>query len=75
MIEKTKTKTKSPETKSHQDSLLWRRFLSYRNQFVDLQSKSLDWFLHDRHFRHEELSTDTPYDFINKFAYILRDVY
>ena len=30
-------------------------FLSYRNQTIDLQSKSVDWFLYDRNLRHEEL--------------------
>ena len=28
----------------------WRRSLSYRNQSIDLQSKSMDWFLNDRDF-------------------------
>ena len=27
-------------------TLSWRRPLSYRNQSIDLQSKSMDWFLH-----------------------------
>ena len=26
-------------------TLLWRRSLSYRNQFIDLLWKSIDWFL------------------------------
>ena len=29
-----------------------RRSLSYRNQFIDLQSKSVDCFLYDRDLRH-----------------------
>ena len=32
---------------------LWRRLLSYRNQSIDLQSKSKDWFLYDDGLRHE----------------------
>ena len=36
-------------------SLSWRRFLSYRNQSVDLQSKSLNWLLYDRDSRHEKV--------------------
>ena len=28
-------------------TLSWRRPLSYRNQSIDLQSKSMDWFLYD----------------------------
>ena len=29
--------------------------LSYRNQSNELQSKSMDWFLHDRDLRHERV--------------------
>ena len=29
--------------------------LSYRNQSIDLQSKSKDWFLYDNGFRHERV--------------------
>ena len=36
-------------------TLSWRRPLSYRNQSIDLQSKSLDWFLYDNGFRHERV--------------------
>ena len=32
-----------------------RRFLSYRNKSIDLQSKSMDWFLYDRNLRHERV--------------------
>ena len=34
--------------------LLWRS-LSYRNQSIDLQSRSMDWFLYDRELRHERV--------------------
>ena len=37
-------------------TLLWRRSLSYRNQSIDLQSKSMDWFLYDSYLRHEKLN-------------------
>ena len=30
-------------------------FLSYRNQFIDLLCKSVDWFLYDRGLRHERV--------------------
>ena len=30
-----------------------RRSLSYKNQSIDLQSKSVDWFLYGRDLRHE----------------------
>ena len=35
--------------------LSWRRLLSYRNQSIDLQSKSMDWFLYDNGLRHERV--------------------
>ena len=31
----------------------WRRPLLYRNQSIDLGSKSMDWFLYDNGLRHE----------------------
>ena len=33
----------------------WRIPLSCRNQSIDLQSKSMDWFLHDNGLRHERV--------------------
>ena len=36
--------------------LLWRRSLSYTKQSIDSQSKSMDWFLYDRDFRHERVN-------------------
>ena len=36
--------------------LLWRRSLSYRKQSIDSKSKSMDWFLYDRDFRHERVN-------------------
>ena len=36
-------------------TLSWRRPLSYRNQSIDLQSKSMDCFLYDRGLRHERV--------------------
>ena len=32
------------------------RSLSYRNQFIDFQSKSMDWFLYDNGLRHERVN-------------------
>ena len=37
-------------------TLSWRRPLSYRNQSIDLQSKSMDWFLYDTDLRHERVN-------------------
>ena len=36
-------------------TLSWRRPLSYRNQSIDLQSKSMDWFLYGNGLRHERV--------------------
>ena len=36
-------------------TLSWRKPLSYRNQFIDLQSKSMNWFLYDNGLRHERV--------------------
>ena len=34
-------------------TLSWRRSLSYRNRSIDLQIKSMDWFLYDRNLCRE----------------------
>ena len=36
-------------------TLSWRMSLSYTNQSIDLQSKSMGWFLYDRDLRHERV--------------------
>ena len=36
-------------------TLKWRRSLSYRNQSIDLQSRSKDWFLYDNSLRHKRV--------------------
>ena len=36
-------------------TLSWRRPIQYRNQSIDLQSKSVDWFLYDIGLRHERV--------------------
>ena len=36
-------------------TLSWRGPLLYRNQSIDLQSKSMDWFLYDNDLRHERV--------------------
>ena len=38
-------------------TLSWRKSLSYRNQSIYLQSKSMDWFLYDNGLRHERVLT------------------
>ena len=42
-------------------TLSWWRPLSYRNQFTDFQSKSMDWFLYDNGLRHVELKTTSGF--------------
>ena len=37
-------------------TLSWRRSLSYRNQSIDLHSKSMDRYLNNRHLGHERVS-------------------
>ena len=37
-------------------TLSWPRLLSYRNQSIDLRSKSMDWFLYDNGLRHERVN-------------------
>ena len=37
-------------------TLSWRRSLSYRNQSIDLQSKSVNWFLYLRGLHHERVN-------------------
>ena len=39
-------------------TLSWRRPLPYRNQSIDLHSKSVDWFLYDNGLRHERVKKD-----------------
>ena len=51
---------KSPENLrfSNNVTLSWWRSLSYRNQSIDFQSKSLNCFLYSRALRHEKLKGD-----------------
>ena len=51
-------------------TLSWRRSLSYRNQSIDLQSKSMDWVLYDRDLRHERVNKPLMFH----FSLILSDV-
>ena len=37
-------------------TLSWRRPLSYRNQFIDLLRKLIDWFVYDNGHRHERVN-------------------
>ena len=48
-------------------TLSWRRPLSYRNQFIDLQSKSMDWFLYDNGLSHERVNSNLIFCSIKSF--------
>ena len=50
--------SKTHETSTHEEVLTfsYQRSLSYRNQSIDLPSKSMDWFLYDRDLRHERVN-------------------
>ena len=39
-------------------TLSWRRSLSYRNQSIDLRSKSMEWFLYDNGLCHERVNLE-----------------
>ena len=71
------------DTISHLLTLSWRRPLSYRNHPIDLQSKSMDWFLYDNGLRHERVNykTSTRLKYLiyitgeKKFWFFLKDQY
>ena len=48
-------------------TLSCRRPLSYRTQFIDLQSKSIDWFVYDKGLRHERVNINDFIFFPNYF--------
>ena len=47
-------------------TLSWQRPLSYRNESIDLQSKSMDWFLCDNGLRHERVKWSSEKKMIQK---------
>ena len=49
--------------------LSWRRSLSYRNEFINLLCKSMDWFLYDRDLRHERANTPLHVDPKHSYFY------
>ena len=57
-------------------TLSWQRPLSYRNQSIDLQSKSMDWFLYDNGLHHERVkshfSTFVRFSLFNCSLYVVR---
>ena len=50
-------------------TLSWQRSVSYRNQFIDLQSKSIDWFLYDKGIRHERVNLKLCIRIINRYLH------
>ena len=51
-------------------TLLQRRFLLYRNQSIELQSKSIDWFLYERGLRNERVTSSTTTRGIPTILYV-----
>ena len=54
-------------------TLSWRRPLSYRNQSIDLRSKSVDWFLYDNGLRHERVNVFDVVKFYFVFSAVSTD--
>ena len=54
-IKKKKLMLLVPQSSVCNLTLSWRMPLSYRNQSIDLRSKSMDWFLYDNGLRHERV--------------------
>ena len=54
-------------------TLSWRRSLSYRNQSIDLLSKSMGWFLYDNGLRHERVKGNKN-QFIHEFNVMLHKI-
>ena len=54
-------------------TLSWLRSLSYRNQSIDLHSKSMDGFLCDRDLRHERINgllvSHSAFPFMRSFQF------
>ena len=51
-------------------TLSWRRPLSYINQSIDLQSKSMNWFLYDNGLRHERIKKKLSSCLANKWLWV-----
>ena len=51
-------------------TLSWRRPLSYRNRSIDLQSKSIDWFICDNSLRHERINVCKGLSFYYKLQIV-----
>ena len=59
-------------------TLPWQVSLSYRNQSINLQNKSVDWFVDDRILRHEKVNAQSRneiwafkviYDYMNYYRF------
>ena len=48
-------------------TLSWRRPLSYRNQSIDLRSKSMDWFLYDNVLDHKRVKVKLTWHHFSNF--------
>ena len=59
----------------HYLTLSWRRSLSYRNQSIDLQSKSMDWILYNRVLGYERFKRYRDRCFIWKLPYCFWEIF
>ena len=62
-------------TRYNFENLSWRRLLSYRNQSIDMQSKSVNWFLYDNGLRHERVKNLLTFEFTNILFILTIDNY
>ena len=59
----------------HYLTLSWQMSLSCRNQSIDLQCKSMGWFLYDRDLRHEKFKRYRDIYFIWKLRYCFWEIF
>ena len=55
-------------------TLSWWRPISYRNQSIDLQSKSVDWFLYDRDLRHKRVKRNSYLSLPVKLSFFVKSL-
>ena len=57
-------------------TLSWWRPSSYRNQYIDLLRKLMDWFLYDNGLRHERVNVPAIlFNHTNNFCFLLMHVH
>ena len=56
-------------------TLSWRRPISYRNLSIDLQSKSVDWFLYDIGLHHERVKRSLLIILVRCLSIMFADIF